>query len=568
VSARQRIDGPLGDLGRRLGLGADDLLDAVTAPARWWQELASRDGDAVTELAIELAARSDRPLAIARDRPQRYVTERRVILDHPDPAIRQELMTRLERLWDAAPYVASTAARSKSMRERHMPGWMIELADLLGEVPMRSIRASLLPAEVLRVGDAETVESIVVAERIDRLSEEALAQLELDWLPAEIARLASDEKAKFLRAFGGLHSAAVALLVCYSDAHPRRHARGSTLLAGIRQLNRLVEVAGKADWDPLFGLQVAPGDIELTVGDISDFEAAIEADFYRLLDGLGHLASTKEAEHAARTCTAGLNVLLDVLDAARRAGAHIEALPSVRLIVGEGRVRTSGYLPDGYFPGPEELAEIVALGVDELAAPSDRTLLIAFLVAVVTACRPKECMPRVEDVAPLGAGHLMVYLDHQTGKTGFRELYVPESAIELLGFSPAWFASRYWVDPHPLEVLGLSRVGKRRPRWHKILPAAETDRSRKSLEEACRRVRRRYERETNRVLLDRLAYITRKMLAAYLWRAPIRPADALSHILGHEDLSGDRPYTRQSESEVMEQNRALIAAARTWGVPP
>lgn len=64
-------------------------------------------------------------------------------------------------------------------------------------------------------------------------------------------------------------------------------------------------------------------------------------------------------------------------------------------------------------------------------------------------------------------------------------------------------------------------------------------------------------------LSDRLAYLTRKMVAAYLWRAPIRPPDALADVLGHEDLSGDRPYTHMSESEVLAQNAAVIEAARS-----
>lgn len=242
-------------------------------------------------------------------------------------------------------------------------------------------------------------------------------------------------------------------------------------------------------------------------------------------------------------------------------------LPSVRLAIGEGRIRTYGYLPDGHFPEPDELARIVVLGIDELSAPEDDVLLIAFLTAISTLCRPKECLPREGDMAPLANVHKMVYLDAECGKTGSRELYVPQCAVRIFGFSASWFASRSWADPHPLEVLGLSPLRRRRPRWHPILPTAETDRARETLQEACRRLRVRYEKETGSILPDRLAYVTRKLLAGYLWRLPIDPAYALTDVLGHHDLSGDEPYTAPMASEVLAQNTILIEAARRWGAP-
>ena len=88
-----------------------------------------------------------------------------------------------------------------------------------------------------------------------------------------------------------------------------------------------------------------------------------------------------------------------------------------------------------------------------------------------------------------------------------------------------------------------------------------------TLEEACRRLRVRYAKETGRTLVDRLAYVTRKLLAAYLWRLPIEPAYALSDVLGHDDSPGDEPYTVSMASEVLGQNTALIEAARGRGAP-
>lgn len=557
-------DGRLGEYTRRLRISDDDVLDAVTASAGWWQQLARRDEDAATGLAIELAA--TRRLAICDDRPHRYIVERRVVLDHPDHGVRAELLRFLDKLWDTVPYCGSTRARSVELRKRDKPAAMIEFADLLGEVPMRSLRTSALPAELVRVGDADRVDTIHVAERTDKMEDEALAKLEISWLPTELQRLApSTNRALFLRELFGLHSSAVALLVCYSKRHPRRHATGTTLIAAMHQLNRLVEVAGKADSDPLYGLEIVPSEIVLSAADIIDFETAVEADYYLAVDRARPSMSPKAIGAAAAKCTAGLNPLLDVLEAGRDGGAHIALLPSIRLGTGRGRTRTYGYVPDGYFPEPGELAEVIALGIDELSAPEDELLLVAFLTAIITLCRPKECLPRAEDVAPLGNVHRMVLVDSGTGKTGARELYVPASAVRIFGFSAKWLASRRWVDPHPLELLRLSRVRRRRSRWHKVLPTNETDRARETLEEACRRVRARYEQETGRNLVDRLAYVTRKLLAAYLWRAPIRPADVLADVLGHGDSSGDDAYTDPTESEVLDQNTTLIAAARQDG---
>jgi hypothetical protein len=550
---------------RRLRLDEDDLLDAVTASAGWWQERARRDAGATTELAVELAARQR--LAICDHRPHRYVAERRAVLDHPDPAVGRGLLTLLTRLWDLAPYVAAPAARSAALRRADAPPELIELADLLGEVPMRSVRTASLPADLARIGDAERVDTTVVAERVDALADEALATLGIGFLPIELRRLVPTAKrAAFLRELFGLHSVAVALLCWYSAAHPRHHATGRTLLAAMRQLNRLVEVSGKADDDPLFGLELEPADVVVTVAHVVDFEAALEAGFYRAL-ALVPSPTPAAAERLAQRHTAGLTPLLDILEAGRARGVHVEALPSVRLAAGHGRTRTYGYQPDGHFPEPGELAEIIALGIDELSAPEDDVLLIGFLTAIFTLCRPKECLPRQEDVAPLASVHRMVYLDATTGKTGARELYVPACAVRLFGFSASWFASRSWADPHPLELLGLIGPRRRRPRWHKILPKTETDRAVATLEEACRRLRARYTKETGRTLVDRLAYVTRKLLAAYLWRLPIDPAYALTDVLGHDDLSGDEPYTAPMATEVLEQNTVLIEAARGWGAP-
>lgn len=555
----------LARLARRLRLSEDDLLDAPTASAGWWEALARKDPAAATELAVELAAR--RRLALCDQRPHRYHTERRVILDHEDPAVGRELLGLLNGLWDLAPYVADPVARSAALRRVGAPSRLVELADQLGEVPVRSVRTASLPADLALIGDAERVDTRVVAERVDALGEEALAALEIGFLPIELRRLVpTARRAAFLRALFGLHSLAVALLCWYSAAHPRHHATGRTLLAAMRQLNRLVEVAGHADFDPLFGLELTPTDVVVTTAHVIDFEAAVEASFYRALARFPS-ATPAATEHLAQRQTAGLNPLLDILEAGRAKGAHIEALPSVRLAVGHGRTRTYGYQPDGHFPEPGELAEIIALGIDELSAPEDETLLVGFLTAIFTLCRPKECLPRQEDVAPLGTVHRMVYLDATTGKTGARELYVPACAVRLFGFSASWFTSRSWADPDPLEVLGLVRPRQRRPRWHKILPKTQTDRAVATLEEACRRLRVRYAKETGRTLVDRLAYVTRKLLAAYLWRLPIEPAYALSDVLGHDDASGDEPYTVSMASEVLGQNTALIEAARGRGAP-
>ena len=555
---------------RRLGLKAPDLIDAAYAPPSWWQELSRADPDAATELAFLVARGTPGRLALSTTRPHRYHLERRTLhlANDGDRAESHERLELLESLWALCPYVASPEARSRVLREYRADPVLIELADLLAELKEGAMSGDGLPAELRRPGDGEMVETATVASRARRLSEEALAQLELGWLPKELARLAEGAAPRFLRALFRLSSASVSLLACYGRAHPRRHAAGASLLAGMAQLERLIEAAGMGDGDPLLGVELDPAEIAIDFASMAGFEEETELAYYRRLDSLGRPASAQEAEKIAAATTKGLNVLLDILDAARRAGSRIEALPTVRLFVGRGRCRVYGHVPDHYFPPPSELAELIALGIDELAAEEDRELLEAFLFAVSTACRPKECCPRREDLAPLGEGHLMAYLDHRTGKTGSRELYVPACAVAGFGISPDWFASRYWADPHPLEVLGLVPRRRRRPRFHRVLPEAETDRARELLEEACRRLRKRYYEETGRQLPDRLAYLTRKIVAAYLWRAPIRPADALADVLGHEDLSGDRPYTRMSESEVLEQNTELIGAARSSRAGP
>lgn len=137
--------------------------------------------------------------------------------------------------------------------------------------------------------------------------------------------------------------------------------------------------------------------------------------------------------------------------------------------------------------------------------------------------------------------------------------------MKLLRFSPSWFPSRQVVLPHPLEALGLARYKRHRSCWQKVLPEAHTTKARLLLEEASRRIRIRCEKETGRQLSDRLAYLWRKALAAYLIRFPIRPAEALTDVLGHQDISGDTPYTRLTPEEILAQNTSLIEATRSSG---
>jgi hypothetical protein len=113
----------------RLNLDNQDLYDGVDAPLTWWQERAACDPAAATVFSVLLAASGTRRLRICSDRPSHYSKERHVVLEHAVPGVRAQLLDRLERLWDLAPYVASLEARSACPRELGAPAQMVELAD-------------------------------------------------------------------------------------------------------------------------------------------------------------------------------------------------------------------------------------------------------------------------------------------------------------------------------------------------------------------------------------------------------------------------------------------------------
>jgi hypothetical protein len=553
------------ELAEVLGLSEDDLRDAAYGGAGWWTKRCGVDDAALTELSARLAI--DCPdLKIAKVRTHRRAIEETLVSECPDTELRAVLEDHLRTIWVTVPYPGCLEARVEILLALGVPPEAAALASELAETPVLAIRRTELPDSLRRPGDAERVDTLAVAERIDSLEDRTLDALEVAWLPTEYQRVARRcGKAAFLRELCKLGSVGTVLLGAYARAHPARLASPRTLLAGMGLLARLLQVAGLDDGDPLGGLRLDASTVTIGLDAVLDFEAALGRRIELRVATLGPGASDATREAVAKREVTGINLLRDVLDAGRGQGASIAGDPCIEIRFAKGRRRSYGAKPDGYYLEPEMLARFIAETIDELSGPEDRERLKAFLVAICTLCRPKECMPRSEDVAPLGLVHLVIYIDPETGKTGSRELYVAACAVVYFGISAKWFPSRSWVDPNPAELAGVIGPRSRRPAYHHLLPTAETDRARVTLEEACRRARARFEREHGEALSDRLAYLTRKFVSAYLLRARIEPAFALTDVLGHDDMVSDWTYAALEESEIFAMNNVAIDAARERG---
>jgi len=323
---------------RRLGLDESELLDAAVADPSWWQELAQYDPGTTTRLAALLAARmheENQTLALKLRRPHRYVVERQAILSSGDTFQSESRLADLESIWELVPYLNSSktalSTRCSLLREMGCSEQLVELSDLLAELPEGAMAKDALPRSLWQLGDGEAVPTVEVARRAEALRDEELEILDLAWLPAELARLArATRKTSFLRQLLAMGARGVAVMCAYGRAHRSRHARGPTLLAGMTRLAELIQVIDGSDTgsDPLLGCELALSEVAIDQGSISEFELGLEL---RYAERLGSLVgvSEKDVLRIAKEVTAGLNPLCDMLEAARVQGARIEGFPSV-----------------------------------------------------------------------------------------------------------------------------------------------------------------------------------------------------------------------------------------------
>lgn len=192
------------------------------------------------------------------------------------------------------------------------------------------------------------------------------------------------------------------------------------------------------------------------------------------------------------------------------------------------------------------LAEVFVVGCDALSQDDiDPELLRAWLALWLGALRPKESRVQKSDLVPFAGGYLQV-IARESGKSGRREAYWPESGLRALRLRPEHF-SRNLPDKSPAPT--------------------ETAEQAWSIARAAWKIHRDLNTEKHLPdIPDRLAYISRKAIADVI-RLNSKSPLVVTKVLGHETETSDTTYTQINRSEFAELNRGLSEAIEDliWG---
>lgn len=530
---------------RALGLDRSPVAATAYHGRAWWEARAREHPAETTWLSALVSAGGVRRMRIRKDRPHAFHAERAWLVRDAPEELRPQLMAELEQLWAHVPYLGDADARALVLRVLDAPVALVRLADTMAAHPPSYASAAELPSALLVAGDDVVLASAELARRVKRAPVAALGGLPLHLVPASLRRyLDGADAGRLWRRLGSSHGASLALIEISTVLAGRRRLSLGQITTVLDWVDELVVLAGLGDDDP-FGTPMDPSTITISEEAVEELEERIRCRFDAAVIASGPEPDGPAMRRAARTATRGLNGLVAVLTGARRHGVRIEAVPSVRLWLGPGSTDLVA-VGDETHLDPGTLARLVAFGIDVLARPGHEPLLAAWCIAWATGCRPRECVPHSEDFSPLGR-HWALYIDPTTGKTGARELYLPASAVAVLGIGPAWCSSRRWADR-----------GARRPRFHHEVSETQAAEAAETLRTACRIVRAAWRKSTGDELPDRVAYLTRKATADLIRRQCWGTPWVVTAVLGHASGVTDTPYTRLTRSERAAMHGGLI----------
>lgn len=515
---------------RRLGVGRSELQAVALQPLSWWQGQARVDEFATALLSALAAGELEGRLRIlSRDVPHVIVAEKAILARAEQAPLRSALRLDHARLCSIVPYpvnarVRLLVLRSLSEEFAGAPGkWhkVLRLAAELAELPGRVVPTSDLPSELFDALDAELLSSETLASRVDKGGEPAAAVLPLDTLPVELRGWARVFGPPFVRRLCHATTLSSTLLCGFASA-TRRRPSFRALRDVLDRADELAIVADHDERDPLSaGAWLVPN-LHVSAEAIDDFDTLIEG---RILGG--ELTVSTEGSHHARLTrgTSGVEGLRALLLAAEAQGAVIEELPTRR---GGGRERRFCGVEDNEMVlSPAKAADVAAYGHRLLSAAEPTEMALTWGVAWSTGCRPKESLPCAEDFVEVAGGYL-IYVDRNTSKTGARVLYCPDLAAEAFDIDPGRFPSRNEREE---------------------LPDAELGRHREHLETACRFVRASWTDRYHERLPNRTSYFVRHAVADVLRGRIAEIPWLLAHVLGHQDVVQDAPYSQLSHEE-------------------
>lgn len=198
------------------------------------------------------------------------------------------------------------------------------------------------------------------------------------------------------------------------------------------------------------------------------------------------------------------------------------------LLPREPEYRNANLRPDTDLFDSVALRKLMLLGLEVLQDPLE---VWAWRNLWCRGCRPQACLPTIDELIPFESGTWRVLVPEAHSKTGRVVDYVLQPLANFLGWGPE-------------ACPGVQRMHVRQGG---VDPTSVA-------EKACRRVRAAWATEqANRPdlpdLPDRLAYMTRKLLA--LWLAQRVSTEVMTRWLSHATKATNQPYVRPTATQVM-----------------
>lgn len=515
---------------RRLGLDRSELRAIVAQPLSWWQESARVD-EFATALLSALAARDlgGRLRILTLDVPHVIVAEQGLLARAVEKPVRDALRLDHARLRRLVPYPVSSQVRLLVLRAlpdeivgipsaRH---GLLRLAAELAEVPGRVVPTSALPSELFDPFDGDLLSCEALARRVARAGAEEAALLPIDTLPGELRAWAKALGPPFVRRL--CHATTfTAVLLCGFASATRRRPSLRALRDVMDRADELALLADHYERDPLSaGAWLVPS-LHVSAEAVDDLDDLMEA---RILAGELALLGAGTSHARSVRGTRGVAGLRALLLAAEATGAIVEELPARR--AGGGERRFCGVEDDEMVLSAAKAADVAAFGHRLLGKTDPPEAAMTWAMAWSTGCRPKESLPCKEDFVEVAGGYL-VYLDRNTGKTGARVLYLPALAADAFSIDPDRFPRRNGREE---------------------LPDGELRGHRELLDAGCRLVRAAWLERYEERLPNRTAYFIRHAVADVLRPRIAEMPWLLAHVLGHQDVVQDAPYSHLSREE-------------------
>lgn len=245
---------------------------------------------------------------------------------------------------------------------------------------------------------------------------------------------------------------------------------------------------------------------------------------YRAMDTVAG-CSLREAQATWRDHVQPLARLNAALRRLIRLGADVGDL---LLLPTEPRPELNRLRPSSDLFTTDVLAQLIQLGLKILDDPIERW---AWQNLWSRGCRPQACLPLIDELIPFGEGRWRVMVPRDFSKTGMIVDFVSTPLAELTGWSPE-------VCPEFVRSRS-ARDG--------VVPTLVAG-------NACRGVRRewkRLQREGAELpdLPDRLAYMTRKLLA--LWLAQRLSTPAFTRWMSHVTAATNQPYAQPTVDQLL-----------------